>query len=60
MKFCNKCHKMKVKKITNSNNLYRICFCDTSELEVISEDVKSRMRAITLGKSTKSPFGRLS
>ena len=58
MKFCNKCHKMIVKKINNPNNLYRICSCDTSELEVISEDVKSRMRSITLGTTTKSSNGR--
>ena len=47
-----------VKKITNPNNLHRICSCDTSGLEVIGEDVKSRMRAITLGKSTKSSHGK--
>ena len=58
MKFCNKCHKMVVKKITDANNLYRICSCDTSGLEVISEDVKSRMRSISLGATTKSSNGK--
>ena len=44
-----------MKKINNPNDLYRICSCDTlSELEVISEDVKSRMRSVTLGTTIKS------
>lgn len=42
MKFCGKCHKMMVKKLPNRNNLYRVCSCETSGLESISESAKSR------------------
>lgn len=48
---------MVVKRITNPNNLFRICSCDTSELYAISEDVKSRMRSLTVSSTTNSPNG---
>ena len=45
MKFCGKCHKMKVKKIINPNNLTRFCHCDPNGSGLFSEDVLSRMRS---------------
>ena len=45
MKFCNKCHKMKV-KITNPNNLTRVCRCSMSDaMQLYSADALSRMRS---------------
>lgn len=46
MKFCGKCHKMVVKKVTNPNNIHRICICGLSNSEIfITGDVLPKMRS---------------
>ena len=63
MKFCNKCHKMIMKKMTNPNNLFRYCNCkpNSNEEVFISKDVACRMRAvapcITLKNARKTCMG---
>ena len=54
MKFCGKCHKMKVKKVTNPNNLNRFCHCDPDAGTLLSESVLSRMRSSAPGIITRS------
>lgn len=46
MKFCGKCYKMKVKKLTNPNNLTRLCDCDPNRGVLISKSAISRMRSL--------------
>ena len=48
MKFCNKCHKMIVKKVVNPLNLTRFCECNSIG-KMISKDVLARMRAMASG-----------
>ena len=43
MKFCKKCHRMRVGKLVNPNNVNRHCNCDGDMF--LSNDVLSRIRA---------------
>ena len=53
MKFCGKCHKMKVEKVTNPNNQYRFCRCDPNGGVLISGDVLSKMSSVASGTITR-------
>lgn len=44
MKFCGKCHKMKVRVVTNPNNLNRYCCCGSTML--LTRDALSKRRSI--------------
>ena len=48
MKFCKKCHKIRMVKLVNPNNVYRQCICDVYVF--LSNDVLSRIRVEKLGK----------
>ena len=54
MKFCGKCHKMVVTKLTNANNKDRVCLCDLDRGVLISESVLSSIRADVLGLTDRS------
>ena len=54
MKFCGKCHKMKVKRVTNPNDLTRFCHCDPNGSVLLNESVISRMRAMASGVDVRS------
>ena len=46
MKFCKKCHKIRMVKLVNPNNVYRQCICDGDVF--LSNDVLSRIRVENL------------
>ena len=58
MKFCKKCHKMCVSKVTNPNNLYRICGCDDNEVKYVARAVACRLKA-DMSASMSDPIMRV-
>ena len=53
-KFCKKCHKIKVEKIINPNDICRFCRCGTDGNPVlISNEGLSRMRVESLCTAKK-------
>lgn len=53
MKFCKKCHKMCVSKVTNPNNLYRICRCGDEDI-YLDRAVVCRMQSVALASMSGS------
>ena len=56
MKFCGKCRKMKVKNVTNPNNVYRVCRCDLDEI-FLNWDSHSRLKTMASSTVTRNKEG---